>query len=102
MWWMPTTKEFGPNGSYDDWEYDEKLATRFGVSTARSREDRFNQNDNPSPDNTQIRLADSLLLFQTGTLARDVTVQTADFRVLSFDAGMKYRGIFLQAEIFNR
>jgi hypothetical protein len=80
VWWMPTTKEFGPNGSYDDWEYHEKLATRFGVSTARSRENRFNQNDNPSPDNTQVRLADSLLLFQTGALASDITVQTADFR----------------------
>jgi Protein of unknown function (DUF3011) len=102
VWWMPTTKEFGPNGSYDDWEHHEKLATRFGVSTARSRENRFNQNDNPSPDNTQVRLADSLLLFQTGSLATDVTVESADFRVLAFDAGMKYRGIFLQAEVYNR
>ena len=102
VWWMPTTKEFGPNGSYDDWEYHEKLATRFGLSTARSRENRFNQNDNASPDNTQVRLADSVLLFQTGALARDVTVQDADFRLLSFDAGIKYRGVFLQAEIYNR
>ena len=30
MWWMPTTKEFGPKGAYGDWEYHEKLATRFG------------------------------------------------------------------------
>ena len=102
VWWMPTTGEFGPNGSYDDWEYHEKLATRFGLSTARSREDRFNQNDNPTPDNTQVRLADSLLLFQKGSLAEDVTIQTADFRLITFDAAMKYRGVFLQTEIYNR
>jgi hypothetical protein len=102
VWWMPTTKEFGPNGSFDDWEHHETLATRVGVSAARSRENRFNQNSNASPDNTQLRLADSLLLFQTGTLAKDVTMQDAKFRLLSFDAGIKYRGIFLQTEIYNR
>ena len=32
MWWMPTTKEFGPKGAYGDWEQHEKVATRFGVS----------------------------------------------------------------------
>jgi hypothetical protein len=102
VWWMPTTREFGANGSYDDWESHEKLATRFGVSAARSRENRFNQNNNSTPDNTQTRLADSTLLFQTGTLAPDVTVQDAKYRLLSVDAGMKYRGIFLQTEIYNR
>jgi hypothetical protein len=102
LWWMPTTREFGPNGSYSDWESHEKLATRFGVSAARSRENRFNQNNNSTPDNTQTRLADSLLLFQTGALAPDVTVQDAKYRLLSFDAGMKYRGIFLQTEVYNR
>ena len=25
-----------------------------------------------------------------------------DYRILSFDAGMKYKGIFLQTEIYNR
>ena len=41
MWWMPTTKEFGPRGAYGDWEQHEKVATRFGVSTTRSPEERF-------------------------------------------------------------
>jgi hypothetical protein len=54
LWWMPTTKEFGPNGSFDDWEHHEKLATRFGVSAYRSRENRFNQNANPAADNYQV------------------------------------------------
>jgi len=100
-WWMPTTHEFGPSGSYDDWEYHEHVATRFGFSTARSREDR-QELDNTNPENTQVRLADSLLLFETGSLAPDVTVREANVRLLSFDAGMKYHGIFLQTEAYRR
>ena len=41
VWWMPTTKEFGPKGAYGDWECHDKLATRFGFSTTRSPEQRF-------------------------------------------------------------
>lgn len=36
---MPTTHELGPNGGFDDWEYHEDVATRFGVfGHARGRE----------------------------------------------------------------
>jgi hypothetical protein len=101
MWWMPTTHEFGPNGSYDDWEYHEKVATRFGFSTARSLEDRQELGDG-SPENTQVKIADSLNLFDANSLALGVTVQEANVRLLSVDAGMKYHGIFLQAELYNR
>jgi len=101
VWWMPTTHEFGPNGSYDDWEYHEQLATRFGMSTARSREGRQELEDR-RPENTQTRLADSVALFETGALAPSVIVNEADVRLLSFDAAMKYRGIFLQTEVFQR
>ena len=102
VWWMPTTKEFGPNGSFDDWEYHDTVATRFGVSGYRSRENRFNQNSNPGADNYQVKLADSLLLFSTGSVAPGVTVNFANVRGVSTDAGLKYRGIFLQTEIYNR
>lgn len=101
MWWMPTTHEFGPNGSYGDWEYHEQLATRFGFSRIRSRENR-QELDNNNPENTQVRLADSLLLFETGSLAPGVTVEQADWESISIDAGVKYRGIFLQAEYYRR
>jgi hypothetical protein len=101
MWWMPTTHEFGPNGSYSDWEFHEKPATRFGFTTTRSQEDRQELADH-SPENTQTRLADSVGLFETGALAKNVSVNDAHVRLLSFDAGVKYRGIFLQTEIFDR
>ena len=102
VWWMPTTKEFGPRGAFGDWEYHERLATRFGFSTTRSREDRFSNALSNAPDNTTIRLADSINLFELGSLAPGVTVQQANYREFAVDAGMKYRGVFLQTELYRR
>jgi hypothetical protein len=101
VWWMPTTKEFGPRGAYGDWEQHQRLATRFGVSTTQSREQRFTSPGEAS-GNTTLRLADSINVFDTGALAPGVTIEQADFRVLSIDAGMKYKGFFLQTEIYHR
>jgi Protein of unknown function (DUF3011) len=101
IWWMPTTKEFGPRGGYGDWDWHDKLATRFGVSTTRSPEERFTASSGAS-ENTTLRLADSVNVFDTGALAKDVTVKGVDYFLLSVDAGLKYRGIFLQTEIYNR
>jgi hypothetical protein len=101
VWWMPTTKEFGPRGAYGDWEQHQKVATRFGISTTRSPEQRFT-NSAGGPDNTTIRLADSVNVFETGALAPGVTVDRVDYRILSIDAGVKYRGFFLQTEYYNR
>jgi hypothetical protein len=100
-WWMPTTKEFGPKGAYGDWEYHETLATRFGVSSTWSPEQRFTDTTG-SPDNTTLRLADSVNVFDAGALAPGVTVDTVDYKILSLDAGIKYKGLFLQTEIYNR
>jgi len=101
MWWMPTTHEFGPNGSYDDWEWHEKVATRFGFSAARSEEDRQEQADG-TPENTQVKIADSLNLFDANSLANGVIVEEADVRLLSVDAGVKYHGLFVQVEMYKR
>ena len=102
VWWMPTTKEFGPRGAYGDWEHHDKLATRIGVSTAHSREERFTDTTTGATGNTTIKLADSLNVFDIGSLAPGVTVDQVDYRVLSIDAGVKYQGIFLQTEIYTR
>jgi hypothetical protein len=101
MWWMPTTHEFGPNGAYDDWEWHDKLATRFGFSFAKSLEDRQELGDG-SPENTQVKIADSLNLFDTNSLAPGVTVNEADVRLTSVDLGVKYKGIFVQTELYYR
>lgn len=102
FWWMPTTKEFGPKGAYGDWEGHEKIATRFGISTSFSPEQRFTDAVTGDTGSTVLKLADSQNVFSRGALAPDVAVQTVNYKLLSFDAGMKYKGFFLQTEIYNR
>ena len=101
LWWMPTTHEFGPRGGYGDWENHQKLATRFGISTVNSPEQRYTE-IGTDPGNTSLKLADSLNLFSTGALAPGTTVTFADYRILSLDAGFKYKGFFFQAEYYHR
>lgn len=102
MWWMPTTKEFGPKGGFGDWERHETPATRFGFSLSLSPEERFTDANTGAAGNTVLRLADSLNVFDTGALAPDVTVQNVDYRLIALDAGIKYRGFFLQTELYAR
>ena len=102
MWWMPTTGEFGPRGGLGDFEEHRRLATRFGFSYCHSREDRFNNIGEPSPDNTQIRMTDGVLFFQTGALANGVTVDNANYDMGSIDLGFKYKGFGLQTELYGR
>ena len=101
-WWMPTTREFGPRGAYGDWEWHEKVATRVGASWTYSPEQRFTDPVSGNAQNTTLRLADSVNLFDTGALAPGVTVNFADYTVMAIDAGVKYKGFFLQTEIYNR
>jgi hypothetical protein len=102
MWWMPTTHEFGPRGAYGDWEMHEDLATRVGISASYSPEERFTDANSGAAGNTILRLADSLNVFDTGSLAPGVTVQNVDFQLLAVDGGLKYRGFFLQTELYSR
>jgi hypothetical protein len=102
VWWMPTTGEFGPRGGLGDLEYHAKAATRFGASFCHSREDRFNNIGEPSPDNTQVRMTDGVLFFQEGALADGVTVDNADYDFLSIDMGFKHKGFGVQLELFGR
>ncbi len=102
LYLMPTTGEFGPRGGFGDFEMHDRVATRFGVSAVHSREDRFNQVNNPQPDNTSIRLSDSLLLFETGALAPGVTVRKTDYTTLAADASVKHQGFFGMAEFYFR
>lgn len=101
--WMPTTGEFGPSGAYDDFEWHQDLATRFGVSVVSSPgEDRASQPSNSQPDATQIRIADSQLAFATGSLAPGVTIQRLDYETRAADASFKYHGFSLVSEIYYR
>ena len=102
MWWMPTTKEFGPRGAL----------RRLGV--AREARDPFRCLQDVSPEAALHGLADRQprqhnaqtcrqrqRVRQRRTGARRHR-QNADFRILPIDAGIKYKGFFLQTEIYNR
>jgi hypothetical protein len=102
IWWMPTTGEFGPRGGYGDFELHEEVATRFGASFTHMRENRQTPDDVSAPNETQVKLSDGVLFFETGALADGVTVRTADFDLLAVDAGVKYNGLHLQVEYYFR
>jgi hypothetical protein len=97
VWWMPTTGELGPRGGFGDFEHHTELATRFGVSAAHARENRYAPTEE-SPRHTQLRLSDGVNPFETGALAEDVTVEALDYDELAIDAAFKYRGFSFQAE----
>jgi len=99
--WLPTTGEFGPRGAFGDYERHEKLATRFNLAYTFSPEERQTPIGTP-PGNTTLRLADSLNVFDTGALANGVTVERANYQMVSAAAGMKYRGFWLQGEGYAR
>lgn len=103
VWWMPTTGEYGPRGSFTDYEIHQNVATRFGLGFTYSPEDRTNQPDPlSSGENTVIRLSDGLVAFDEGALAPGVTIKDLDFKLFSANAGFKYLGFALNGEYFAR
>lgn len=99
--WLPTTGEFGPRGAFGDFENHDNLATRFNIAYTRSREPRFSPLDQAA-ENTTLRLADSLNVFDTGAFANGVTVQKVTYQMASAAAGIKYHGWWLQGEGYAR
>ena len=99
--WLPTTGEFGPRGAFGDYEYHQKVATRFNLAYTYSPEDRQAPIGTPAA-NTTLRLADSLNVFDTGALVNGVTVERTRYQLVSASAGMKYHGFWLQGEGYGR
>jgi hypothetical protein len=63
--WLPTTGEFGLYGTFGDFDYHEKLATRLGVHYTQSTEDKQSQPGTNAIENSQIRLTDGSVIFTT-------------------------------------
>jgi hypothetical protein len=99
--WLPTTGEFGPRGAFGDFEQHESLATRFNLAYTYSPEERQAPIGTPA-GNTTLRLADSLNVYDTGALAKGVTVERTHYQLVSASAGMKYHGFWLQGEGYGR
>ena len=87
---------------YDDYFAKKKARIRIGTSFTRSREDRFSNLDQSSPDNTAIFNSDGVLTFSTGAFAPGVTVDKALYKMWAIDGGIKYNGLAINGQYYMR
>ncbi len=83
-WWEPLGPYGEPGKSrnmYDDYFASNKVRVRIGTAFTRSREDRFSNLDQSSPENTSLYNSDGVLTFSTGAFAPGVTVDQATYRM---------------------
>lgn len=105
VWWEPLGP-FGPasraRNMYDDYFESDKFRVRLGTAFTRSREDRFSNLDQSSPENTSIHNSDGVLTFSTGAFAPGVTVEKATYRMWALDGGMKWKGLAVNGQYYFR
>ena len=87
---------------WNDYEYHAKPALRVGTAFTFAREDRLSGLSEANPENNQTFISDGSLLFETGAVAPDVTIQLANFYLWAVDVGYKYRGLAFNAELYQR
>jgi hypothetical protein len=105
VWWEPLGP-YGPasraRNMYDDYFQSDKLRIRLGTAFTRSREDRFSNLDQSSPENTSLHNSDGVLTFSTGAFAPGVTVDKALYRMWALDGGMKWNGFAVNGQYYFR
>ena len=105
VWWEPLGPYSEPGKSrnmYDDYFASKQVRVRLGTAFTRSREDRFSNLDQSSPENTSLYNSDGVLFFSTGALAPGVTVDKATYRMWAIDGGLKWNGLAVNAQYFMR
>jgi hypothetical protein len=105
VWWEPLGDYGEPGKSrnmYDDYFSSDDVRVRLGTAFTRSREDRFSNLDQSSPENTSMYNSDGVLTFSTGAFAPGVTVQEATYKMWAIDAGMKWNGLAINGQYFFR
>jgi hypothetical protein len=100
--WLPTTGEFGLYGTFGDFDYHEKVATRLAVHYTHSTEDKQSQPGTNGIENSQIRLTDGSIIFTPDLFGPGITVEKVTYDMSSVDAGIKYKGMALEAEYYWR
>jgi len=100
--WLPTTGEFGLYGTFGDYDDHQMVATRFAAHFTHSIENRQEQPGTNAIENSQIRLTDGNLIFTPNLFGAGVSIDTVDYRMMSLDGGIKYRGLSLEAEYYRR
>jgi hypothetical protein len=104
-WWEPLGDYGAPGKSrnlYDDYFAEKKVRVRVGTAYTRSREDRFSNLDQSSPENTSLYNSDGVLFFSTGALAPGVTIDQATYKMWVADGGVKWNGLALNGQYFIR
>ena len=105
VWWEPLGP-YGPpsraRNMYDDYFASDKVRIRLGTSFTRSREDRFSNLDQSSPENTSLHNSDGVLTFSTGAFAPGVTVDKATYRMWAIDGGLKWSGFAVNGQYYFR
>ncbi len=105
VWWEPLGQYSEPGKSrqmYDDYFARKNTRIRIGTSFTRSREDRFSETDQSSPDNTSIYNSDGVLAFATGAFAPGVTVEKASYKMWAIDGGLKKSGFSVNGQYYFR
>jgi hypothetical protein len=100
--WLPTTGEFGLYGTFGDYDYHEKVATRVALHFSHSLEDKQSQPNTNGIENTQIRLSDGSIVFTPDLFGPGIAVNTVDYKMMSIDGGVKYHGLSLEGEYYWR
>jgi hypothetical protein len=105
VWWEPLGAYGEPGKSrnmYDDYFASKTARMRIGTAFTRSREDRFSNLDQSSPENTSLYNSDGVLFFSTGAFAPGVTVDQATYRMWAVDGGIKWNGLAINGQYFVR
>jgi hypothetical protein len=105
VWWEPLGDYGSPGRSrnmYDDYFSSRKVRIRLGTSYTRSRENRFSDLDQSSPENTSIYNSDGVKAFATGAFAPGVTLQDATYKMSAIDYGLKWNGLAVNGQYFMR
>ena len=105
VWWEPQGAYGEPGKSrnmYDDYFASKTVRTRIGTAFTRSREDRFSNLDQSSPENTSLYNSDGVLSFSTGAFAPGVTLDVATYRMWAVDGGVKWNGLAINGQYFVR
>jgi hypothetical protein len=97
--WVPTG-EYGQG--FGDFENHKKPTTRFGVHFTRSSENKENQPNSDTFENTQLRLSDGTVIFTPDLFGPGITITDARYRMFDIDGGLKYRGFSLEGEYYWR
>lgn len=105
VWWEPLGPYGEPGKSrnmYDDYFASRKVRIRIGGAFTRSREDRFSNLDQSSPENTSLYNSDGVLTFSTGAFTPGVTVDKATYKLWAADGGLKWNGLAVNGQYFMR